>query len=120
VVGFGVWVVAVASLAYAGWTLWYVIKDRVPRERHVVGAGVVEMLLIIQAVVAIVLWIVDAGPKGGSAVFIGYLLFVLILLPAALFVALAEKSRWGTAILATAALIIPVLDVRLQQVWDGV
>lgn len=116
----GVWVVAAASLAYAVWTLWYVIRDRLPREKHVVGAGIVEVLLVIQAGVAIAVWIVDSGPEGGAATFVGYLLFTLLLLPSALFLALAEKSRWGTAILATAALIVPVLDLRLQQVWDGV
>lgn len=119
-VDIGVWVVAAASVSYALWTLWYVIRNRVPREQHVIGAGVVQVLLILQAAVAIAIWIADAGPQGGVATFIGYLLFTLLLLPVSLFLALAEKSRWGTAILAAAALIIPVLDLRLLQVWDGV
>lgn len=117
----GVWyVITAATLLYALWTLGYLAANKTPREPHVVGAGVVEVLLIMQAGIAIVLWIVDDGPIGNGATFVGYLLFTLLLLPVALFLALAEKSRWGTAILFFGALLVPVLTLRLQQVWDGV
>lgn len=115
-----VYVITTISLGYALWSLWFTVRDKIPREAHVIGAGIVELLLVLQTAIAIVIWIADAGPEGGAATFVGYLLFVLILLPVALFVALAEKSRWGTAILTVAALLIPVLLVRLQQVWDGI
>jgi hypothetical protein len=53
-------------------------------------------------------------------VFIAYLVVSLLVLPLGLFWALAEKSRWGTAVLLVAALAVPVVVVRLQQLWDGV
>ena len=31
----------------------------------------------------------------------------------------AEPGRWGTGVVCVACLVIPVLVVRLQQVWDG-
>lgn len=117
---FGVWyVISAAALLYALWTLWYLVRNKTPREPHVIGAAVVEVVLLIQAAIAIVLWIVDDGPIGNGVTFVGYLLFTLVLLPVALFLALAEKSRWGTAILFFGALLVPVLTLRLQQVWDG-
>jgi hypothetical protein len=114
------YIITAVAVLYALWTLSYLVRNKTPREPHVIGAGVVEAVLLVQAAIAIVLWIVDDGPIGNGVTFVGYLLFTLLLLPVALFLALAEKSRWGTAILFFGALLVPVLTLRLQQVWDGV
>jgi hypothetical protein len=111
-------VVIAAALGYAAWCLYAAIRDQNPREPHVVGAGVVELLLVVQLIVAIVMMIVDGAPDD-LGIFIAYLIFALLVLPLGLFWALAEKSRWGTMVLVVAALIVPVLIVRLQQIWDG-
>ncbi|TDE08904.1 hypothetical protein [Jiangella asiatica] len=110
--------VIVASLAYAAWALLAVVLGRPPREPYVIGAGVVEALIFVQVVVAIVVMAVDGAPSD-LATFIGYLLMIVVILPLGLFWALAEKSRWGTAVLVVAALVIPVLVVRMQQIWDA-
>lgn len=111
------YVVITASLAYAAWALVAVIRDRPPRESYVIGAGVVELLIVIQIVVAVVLMIVEGAPDD-LATFVGYLLMAALVLPLGLFWALAEKSRWGTSVLVIAALVVPVLVVRLQQIWE--
>jgi hypothetical protein len=111
------WAVIVASLAYAAWALVAVVRNQAPREPYVIGAGVVELLIVVQVVVAIVLMISDGAPDE-TATFVGYLLMNLIIVPLGLFWALAEKSRWGTSVLVVAALVVPVLVVRLQQIWD--
>ncbi|PSL02435.1 hypothetical protein CLV30_11088 [Haloactinopolyspora alba] len=108
--------VIVASLAYAGWAAVAALLNRPPREPFVIGAGVVEALILLQVVVAIVMMAVEGTPES-TATFVGYLLMTVIILPLGLFWALAEKSRWGTAVLMVAALVIPVLVVRLQQIW---
>lgn len=107
------------SLLYAAWALVAVVRNQNPREPFVIGAGVVELLLLIQMVVAFVRMIVSDGPSD-TALFISYLLFAVLLLPVALFWALAEKSRWGTSVLVFAALVVPALVVRLQDIWEGV
>ncbi|HEX6336235.1 MAG TPA: hypothetical protein VFZ85_04720 [Jiangellaceae bacterium] len=112
------YVVIVASLAYAAWCLYAVVRNQIPREPHVVGAGVVELLLVVQLVVAVILLAVEGSPDQ-LGVFIAYLVVSLLVLPLGLFWALAEKSRWGTAVLLVAALAVPVVVVRLQQLWDG-
>lgn len=112
------YVVIAAALAFAAWALYAVVRNQVPREPHVIGAGVVEVLILVQTVVAVVLLIAQGGPAE-TATFVGYLVVTPFILPIGLFWALAEKSRWGTAVLVVAALTVPVLVVRLQQVWEG-
>lgn len=112
------YVVIAASLAYAVWCLYAVARNQIPREPHVIGAGTVEMLLLVQLIIALILLAVEGAPDQ-LGVFIAYLVVSLLVLPLGLFWALAEKSRWGTAVLMVAALSVPVIVVRLQQLWEG-
>lgn len=112
------YVVIVAALAYAAWSLYALVRDQAPREPHVIGAGVVELLLVVQLVVVLIMLAVEGAPDQ-LGVFIAYLVVALLVLPFGLFWALAEKSRWGTGVLVVAALAIPVIVVRLQQLWEG-
>lgn len=112
------YVVIIAALAYAAWSLYAMVRDKPPREPHVIGAGVVELLLIVQLAVVLVMLAVQGAPDQ-LGVFIAYLVVALLVLPVGLFWALSEKSRWGTGVLVVAALAIPVIVVRLQQLWEG-
>ena len=47
----------------------------------------------------------------------GYLLGALLFLPLATLWALGERTRGGTAVLVVAGLVLPVLVLRIQQVW---
>ncbi len=47
----------------------------------------------------------------------GYLITTLALLPAGVIMARMEPTRWGSVILGGAALVVPVLVIRLQQVY---
>ena len=111
--------VIAVSLAYAAWCLYAVVRNQIPREPHVIGAGIVEVLLLVQLIVAVIMLAVEGAPDQ-LGVFIAYLVVSLLVLPLGLFWALAEKSRWGTAVLMVAALSVPVIVLRLQQLWDGV
>ena len=51
------------------------------------------------------------------ATFIGYLLTSVLFLPAALSLSFMERTRWGSVIAGSAALVVAVLTLRLQQVW---
>lgn len=113
------YVVIAAALVYAAWCLYALVRNRVPREPHVVGAGVVELLLLVQLIVVLVMLAVEGAPDQ-LGVFIAYLVVSLVVLPIGLLWALAEKSRWGTGVLLIAALAVPVVVVRLQQLWEGV
>jgi hypothetical protein len=49
----------------------------------------------------------------------GYLLGSLFVLPIGGFWALAERSRWGPGVLVVACLAVPVMVLRMQQIWAG-
>ncbi|HET8681059.1 MAG TPA: hypothetical protein VFM54_04210 [Micromonosporaceae bacterium] len=115
--GLAVAVIA-CSLALAAGCLLTAARDRAPGRAHVAGAAVVEAVLLVQVVVAVVR--LAGGERPGSmATFVGYLVAAALLLPAAAALAALERTRWGAVILGVAALVLPVLMLRLQQVWHG-
>lgn len=115
------WVCAGAAL----WALVLVVVNRPLMLAHRDGlayAGLlvlIEVALLAQAVVGLVnLATTDRSVDGLS--FAGYLVGALLVLPIAVFWSLAERTRWGTAVLVVGALAVPVLIVRLDHLWTAV
>lgn len=107
-------VVALAATCYAG---WLVVRDRLTDVPLLVAAGVVELVLLVQAVVGVVA--LAGTPRSISAgVFIGYLVTSLFVVPAGVLWGLLEHSRWGPAVVAVGCLVVPVLVLRMQMVWQ--
>ena len=50
--------------------------------------------------------------------YVGYLVGALVILPLAAGWARAERSRGGTGVLLVGVLVIPVLFVRLHDIWS--
>lgn len=110
--------VAVLGLGLAGWAGLHAARDRPVVLRQLVGAGVVEAALVVQAVLA------GARAAGGPGpadplTFWGYVVTGLIVLPLAALWAVAERSRWSSVVLLVAALTVAFLQLRLVQVWSG-
>jgi hypothetical protein len=110
-------VICVGSLAVAGWAAVAAVRDRPPGRGDLVAMVGLELLLLVQAA--------DSGRQVAAgarpaepATFVGYLVMLVLLPPAAAVLARMEPTRWGSVILAAAALVVPVLMVRLHQVWD--
>jgi hypothetical protein len=78
--------------------------------------GVIEAALLVQLVVGVV-ELAGTDRHVSGIVFICYLVGGLLILPLGALWALAESSRWGAGALAVACLVIPVLVLRLQQIW---
>lgn len=78
--------------------------------------GVVEVGLLAQLVVGIV-QLVDTDRDVSGPFFVGYLIGSLLVLPVGALWALAESSRWGAGALAVACFVIPVLVLRLHEIW---
>ncbi|WP_328605883.1 hypothetical protein OG943_38775 [Amycolatopsis sp. NBC_00345] len=115
--GFAV-VVAVVALLVALWSFVQSLRDRLPDTLLLVALGVVELLLVAQLVVGIVL--LASGEKPGSvATYLAYLIGSLVVLPVGAMWALAERSRSSTVVLGIACLAIPVMVLRLNEVWSG-
>lgn len=85
--------------------------------RVVLGlAALLELLLVVQAVWAVV------GLSGGHRpaellVFVLYLLGVLVVLPLCVAWSLAERTRWSNAVVAVGALTVMAMTARLDQLW---
>jgi len=88
-----------------------------PNDITLGAAALVELLLIVQLVVAIIAPGVGNPPTGNLAEFYIYLISAIILVPAAVFWALIERNRWSTVVLGVACLAIAVMVYRMYQIW---
>ena len=110
--------IIVVSLLVAGFGVLMAVLNRPPGPAHLVGLALVESVLLVQAVVAISKMFTGQRPDG-MVTFVGYLLTAVLLCPLAAMIGWAERSRWGSVIVAGACFTVAILVVRLQQVWDG-
>jgi hypothetical protein len=107
-----------ASLVLAVWSLVGAVRAARPSGGQLLLAAALEVGLLVQGVVAVVLVVTGTRPLS-TATFVGYLLTIVLLLPAGVFWGLADRSRWGNGVLAVAAVTTAVLVLRLEQVWNG-
>lgn len=113
-----VWAVVIAlAFAMAIWSLVLAARNKHAGRITIGGLAVVELALLVQLVVAIVL--LQSHQVAQFWTFVGYLAASLIVLPIGAVWALAERTRWGSVVLAVACLVVPVLVLRLNQLWAG-
>ncbi|MFI0483341.1 hypothetical protein [Actinomadura sp. 9N215] len=110
-------IIAVALLT-AAYAVVTALRNRAMDAGHLAALGVLEVLLVAQAVVGFVKLSGDEGPDG-SATFVGYLLGVLLIPVAGAGWGLLERTRWGSAVLVVAGVAVAVMVVRLDQLWGG-
>lgn len=107
------------SLLVAVVALVHVVLDR-PTGGVLLGLlGLLEAGLLVQAVYGVVALVGEGHDDVNAAVFVGYLLGALLFVPAAAVWALGERSRAGTAVVVVLGLVVPVLLLRMSQVWDA-
>ena len=108
--------VAAGFLVVAAWAAIRTVRDQPVILRQLIASGVVEALLVLQAVVAAVLMAQGQRPSD-AATFWGYLLTTMLILPVAAAWAFAERTRWSSVVLLVASLTGAFLEYRLLQVW---
>lgn len=112
------------ALAAAVWSAVLVVVGKPVQLREWHGlwlyglVALIEVGLIVQLVGGIIRLATDDRQVAGFE-FVGYLLTTALILPAAAFWALLERTRWGPAVLIVGCLTIPVLIIRLRQVWEA-
>lgn len=111
-------VVALGSLLVAGWSFVLAARGREPRRALLAGLAVVEVLLVVQLGIGVAL-LVSGHHPGSLATYLAYLIGSLAVLPVGTVWALAERSRSSTVVLGITCLAIPVMVLRLHQVWSG-
>jgi len=111
------WLQVVIALAAGLACVVLGLAGRRPNDITLGAAALVELLLIVQLVVAIIAPGVGNPPTGNLAEFYIYLISAIILVPAAVFWALIERNRWSTVVLGVACLAIAVMVYRMFQIW---
>jgi hypothetical protein len=111
--------VSVAALLLAAWCGLAAYRDSPTKDRHFVAMAVVTLATLVQTVVAVVQLGRGDRPEQGMAVFLAYLLGAACTVPAAAFMSLAERTRWGSAIVAAGGVILAVLELRLHEIWGA-
>ncbi len=112
-------VLIVGALVLAGLGLVMTALDRRVGTVLLAAVAAGEAGLVVQVVWAVVRLAGGHRPAGGLPIFIGYLIGSLLILPGAAGWALGERSRWGSAVVAAGFLVMAVLIVRMEQVWNG-
>ncbi|WP_406674324.1 hypothetical protein WBK31_03670 [Nonomuraea sp. N2-4H] len=112
-------IVIAGSLLLMLMSLINAIRNRPMGMVLLVGFALLEVAVLVQAGFVIAGVVGGAGPDDKATLF-GYVGGEVLIPPAAVFLALAERSRWGSAILAVAGFAIAVMTARLLQIWQGV
>ena len=116
--------VTVVALAAAAWALVLAVLDHpiTLRTKPTLGlAGVVLLLevgLLVQAVAGVVA-VLGSDRELDRPTFVGYLVGVAVVLPLGAVWSVAERSRWGAGVLTVTCLSVPVMVLRLNQLWAG-
>ncbi|WP_448004050.1 hypothetical protein [Agromyces bauzanensis] len=93
------------------------LAGRAPNDVTNGALALVEVLLVVQLVVAIAAPAFGNEATGSLLEFYTYLVGALLLPPAAIFWGLLERSRWSTVVLGVAALAVAVMVYRMLQIW---
>lgn len=115
-IGFLGTAIIVGALLIAAWAAISALRRQDPLLVAMVMAVVTEVLILVQAVVAVVASF-NGEKADAPGVFFGYLIAVVLVLPATLVWARAERNQFGSLVILVGSLVLAVLIVRLQQIW---
>lgn len=108
--------ISVASLLVALWLVGRIVRDRPVHDPLLYALGVLEAALVVQLVWGVV-QVFGAHGDLNVAAYLGYLLGALVILPVGFLWAASEQNRSGTAVLLVATVAVPVLELRLHDLW---
>jgi hypothetical protein len=93
------------------------LAGRKPADISILSLVAVEVLLLVQIVIALIAPAVGNTPTGNPVEFWVYLLSAAIIPPLAVVWALTDRSRWSTVVLGVGALAVAVMAYRMWQIW---
>ncbi|MFJ1750340.1 hypothetical protein ACIOJD_29490 [Streptomyces sp. NPDC088116] len=111
--------VSVTALVLAAWCGFAAYRDQPTKDWHFIGMAVVSVLALVQLVVGIVRLAGGDTADQGAVLFVSYLLGAVLAVPAAGFLSLSERTRWGSVTVSAGAVVLAVLEVRLHDIWGG-
>lgn len=93
------------------------LAGRAPNDLTIGATLLVELLIVIQLVVALLAPAFGSLPTGDGLEFWVYLVSAVLVPAAGVLWALVERSRWSTVVLGVACLAIAVMVYRMGQIW---
>jgi hypothetical protein len=114
------YILLLLSLLVGGIQLLLGFFGRKPGQPEIMMSVAVIAGLSVQLLVSTIIVIAGGRAVISTLEFFGYLLVAMILMFAAGFWALAEKTKWSTAVLGASSLTVAVMLVRMLQIWTGV
>lgn len=93
------------------------LAGRRPSDWTVGSLALVEVLLIVQVVIAIIAPLAGNPPTGDLLEYWVYLVSAVLLPAGGVAWALLERSRWSTVILGVIGLSLAIMLWRMQTIW---
>lgn len=93
------------------------LTGRRPSDFTVGALALVEVLLIVQVIIAIAAPLMGNPPTGDLLEFWVYLVSGVLVPVGGVIWALLDRSRWSTVILGVAALAVAIMIWRMQVIW---
>lgn len=90
-----------------------------PRDLTVLSTLAVEVVLLVQLVLAIVQPGLGNPAQGDPLEFWMYLVTALLMPPAVVVWAIVDKTKWGTLAMGGVSLSVAVMVVRMSVIWAG-
>jgi hypothetical protein len=110
-------VLGAAALVVAIWLVVLIVLDRLPGDPVFGALVVLEVGIVAQLVIGLARVFGD-HPGVNVAAYLGYLIGALLVLPIGFVWSAGERTRSGTAVLLLAVLVVPVLSLRLHDLWS--
>ena len=111
-------VLSALAAVIAVWLVVLIVRDRLPDDYLFGALAVLETGLLVQLVVGVVQLFGDTGDVNVAA-YVGYLVGLVLVLPIAFLWSMGERTRSGTAVLLVGVVVVPVLFLRLDQLWSA-
>ncbi len=93
------------------------LAGRRPSDWTVGSLLLVELLLIVQVVVAIIAPLAGNPPTGDLLEFWVYLIAAVLLPVGGIVWALLDRTRWSTVVLGVVGLSLAIMMWRMQSIW---
>ncbi|MFL6106379.1 MAG: hypothetical protein ACJ716_01440 [Marmoricola sp.] len=98
--------------------VWHIVRDQQVANIGFFGLVALEVGLVVQLVWGVAR-VLDDHRGVSVAAYLAYLVGALLILPVGFLWSASEKSRSGTAVLLVAVLVLPVLFLRLHDLWSA-
>lgn len=107
----------IATVAASAWLLWLILRDVSPGPGTEKALLWIEVGLVVNLVAGVIRPFVQDAEGVSMPTWIGYLVTTAVLIPLGYIWSVKERNRGGTGVLLVAVVTIPVLLVRLGQIW---